>query len=386
MRGRIDHLLGQRLKNGIDSVPHGILHLLRIGAYQLLYMGGVPQYAAVSQSVEEAKRRHGKGLGGLVNAVLRGIGREGAPESAFPDPEDAPDEFLAAWGSHPRWLIERWLARWTFEEVRQLVEANNTKSAMTVRPFQGDVEGACAALTAAGFSAEPVAFQSPCLVVSGGTPVEILESTPLVVQDPASAAVADFIGDVEGASVADLCAAPGGKTMALAGAGAFVVAVDTSTRRLELVRQNLSRLRAQTGRNLSVEIISGDARRPPVDCADVVLLDVPCTGTGTLRRNPDARWHLSAERLGDLTALQREILDGAADAVKPGGLLVYSTCSLETEENRDQVNAFLERRKDFRLEPGVVSDQRLMSGDGMLQVLPQTMGFDGSFAARLRRV
>jgi 16S rRNA (cytosine967-C5)-methyltransferase len=385
MRGRIDHILGLRLKSGIDSVPPRILDLLRIGAYQLLYMGGVPQYAAVSQSVEEAKRNYGKGLGGLVNAVLRGVGQEGAPESAFPDPTRAPSEFLATWGSHPPWLIERWLARWDFEEVRRLVEANNRKSTMTVRPLRGDVDGARDALISRGFSADPVEFGSACLQVAGASPVELLEATDLVVQDPASAAVADYVGGVEGAVVADLCAAPGGKTLVLAGAGAYVVAADPSTRRLELLRQNLSRLQGQIGSWLSVGLVASDARRPPVENVDVVLLDVPCTGSGTLRRNPDARWRLSGRRLKDLTTLQRTILDGSADSVKSGGLLVYSTCSLEREENQDQVYAFLERRSDFCLEPGRVSDERLMDEDGMLEVRPQVMGFDGAFAARLRR-
>ena len=122
-----------------------------------------------------------------------------------------------------------------------------------------------------------------------------------------------------------------------------------------------------------------------MDAVDVVLLDVPCTGTGTLRRNPDARWRLSAQALGDLMVLQEDMLDGSADAVRPGGLLVYSTCSLEREENQDQVDRFLDRRDDFHLEPGAVLDERLMAEDGMLEVRPQVMGFDGSFAARLRR-
>lgn len=348
-------------------------------------MDGVPQYAAVSQAVEDAKRRYGKSLGGLVNAVLRGVGRDGAGEEVFPDSERSPVEFLSTWGSHPRWVIERWLGRWSFGEVKRLVEANNRKSKMTVRSFGGDAAGAVTALIAGGFHAEPVGFGSACLEVSGGTPAELLEVTPLIVQDPAAAAVADFVGDVRGASVADLCAAPGGKSLVFADAGASVMAVDASIRRLELVRQNIARLDGQTGCRPTIELVAGDARIPPVRAVDVILLDVPCTGTGTLRRNPDARWRLSASRLDDLTTLQREIMDGSAEAVKPGGLLVYSTCSLEREENQDQVHSFLERHADFRLEPGSAFDERLMGEVGMLEVHPQVMGFDGSFAARLRR-
>jgi len=385
LRGRVDHLLSARLRDGLGSVPPEVLSLLRIGAYQLLYMGGVPSYAAVSESVEETKRLHGKGLGGLVNAVLRGIGRDGAPPEAFPDPETRPAEYLAAWGSHPRWMVERWLKRWSFEEVRELVDADNRIPALTVRAYDGDTDGAVRALEGAGFRTGPVDFGSACVEVSGGSPEAVLRAAPLLVQDPAAAAVPDAVGDVEGARLADLCAAPGGKALALAGKGARVLAGDRSERRLELLVDNLKRLSGQLETPPPVQPAVADALVPPVRNADAVLLDVPCTGTGTLRRNPDARWTLTEEALGTLVDLQARILGAAADAVRAGGLLVYSTCSLEREENQGQVERFLETRPDFDLEPVEGMDDRLLDADGMLEVRPQTTGFDGAFAARLRR-
>jgi len=384
-RGRLDHLLSARLRDGLNSVPADVLMLLRIGAYQLLYMESVPPYAAVSQSVEATKTRYGKGLGGLVNAVLRGIERDGAPEDAFPDPRTRPVEFLTAWGSHPSWMIERWLRRWSFEEVRALVEANNRIPGLTVRAYAGDTGLAVRALEEAGLAVAPAGFGSACLEVSGASPGEVLDAAPLIVQDPAAAAVSDAVGSVMGRRIADLCAAPGGKALVLAGAGGSVLAVDLSGRRLALVHENVRRLEKQLEERPRVGMVLADARHPPVTDAGVVLVDVPCTGTGTLRRNPDARWRLTPHRLGTLVELQTEILDAAAGAVGPEGLLVYSTCSLEPEENQGRVEHFLTEHPEFRLEVVGGMDDRLVDGEGMLDVHPQITGFDGAFAARLRR-
>jgi 16S rRNA (cytosine967-C5)-methyltransferase len=182
--------------------------------------------------------------------------------------------------------------------------------------------------------------------------------------------------------VLDLCSAPGGKAVGAAEAAAFVAAADLSPRRLARLRQNVERL----GLAERVGAVAADARRPPFAAADFVLLDAPCTGTGTIRRHPDGRWRVDPEALAELVALQREILDAAAPLVRAGGVLVYSTCSLEPEENEAQVTRFLERHPDFTRAPAAELDPSLLDADDQLVVLPQRDGVDGAFAARLRRV
>ncbi len=382
LRGRIDYLLDLHLKRGIGSVSPEVLEILRLGAYQLLYMGGVPEYAAVSQAVDQAREAgRGEGVSKMVNGVLRSLIREGGAVERFPGRDSDPLAYLTTWGSHPSWLVRRWLGRWTFDEVERLVEADNRIPELTLRPYQVSEEDALAALSA--FEVEPVGHGSGCLTVGGGIPEKVLGVLPASVQDPAAALVARYVAPARGAVVADLCAAPGGKALVLSERAAYVLAADSSPRRLGLLRENRDRIEAQTGERIAMGLVAADARNPPVERADVVLVDVPCTGTGTLRRHPDGRWRVDAGRLEALVALQKEILAGAADVVPPGGVLVYATCSLEPEENGEQVRRFLESRPDFVLEP-----ERALAfetEDGMLEVTPQAWGFDGAFAARMRR-
>jgi 16S rRNA (cytosine967-C5)-methyltransferase len=200
-------------------------------------------------------------------------------------------------------------------------------------------------------------------------------------QDPASTLVTRYASIATGSTVADLCAAPGGKTLELARTAGTVFAGDSSRNRLARVRENVQRLDLQ-----NVIPFVGDALRPALVSMDAALVDVPCTGTGTFRRHPDARWRLKASDLAVLPSLQRNILRAAATVVRPGGLLIYSTCSLELEENDEQVAIFLAEHPDWRLEAppsGVVPAQVLDAG--LLRVLPQKHGTDGAFAARFRR-
>ena len=199
-----------------------------------------------------------------------------------------------------------------------------------------------------------------------------------MIQDPAASLVADYAAPPPGALVADLCAAPGGKALALSERARAVVAGDRSPPRLARVVEGARRLDAP------VWAVAADARFPPLRGADVVVVDAPCSGTGTIRRHPDARWRLREDHIRELAAVQRDILEGAVAAVPRGGLLVYATCALEPEENWGQVKRFLARHPSFRVEPAGIPE-RFVDGRGCLAVLPQESGFDGAFAARLRR-
>ncbi len=387
LRGRLDYLLDRKVKRGLESVKAGVRDSLRIGLYELLYMGGVPEYASVSQAVDLARSKGGQRVSGFANAVLRGIERDGGGPEHFPDSETDPVEFLSTWGSHPRWLVERWLTRWSSADVRKLVDANNGVPPLSLRCLWNTPEEAAEALEARQIEASVVGSGTGCVVIHGHASLEeAMRVVPAVVQDPAAALVVSYADPSPEARVADLCAAPGGKTLALAARGNVVLAADRSIERLRLVRENADRVREQGGRHIRLSIVQADASAPPVRRPDMLLLDVPCTGTGTLSRNPDIRWKLTPDRLDEMAALQGRMLDVCADVVPSGGVLVYATCSLEPEENEEQIESFMSRRPDFQMDPGGGVNLEFLNDRGYLYVMPQVFGFDGAFAARLRKV
>jgi 16S rRNA (cytosine967-C5)-methyltransferase len=382
-RSWLDALLDDRVRGGLAKLDPDLIDLLRLGAYQLLSMGSVPAYAAIGQTVELTKRRHGIGASKLANAVLRRLDRE-RDRLVVATPED-PVEALAFEHSHPRWLVARWIARWGADETRLLLEANNREAPLVARPYHVVREQLEAMLESAGVTLSDAPLVSDSLVLTSGvgamTELGAFKQGLFHLQDPASTLVTRYAAFAPGSQVADLCAAPGGKTLELARSAGTVFAGDASFARLARVRDNVRRLDAT-----NVVPFVGDARFPAVRGMDAVLIDVPCTGTGTFRRHPDARWRVPVCDLAVLPAAQRSILRAAATAVRPGGLLVYSTCSLETEENDAQIESFLSDSPEWRLEPppeGAVPASVLDAG--RLRVLPQRHGTDGAFAARLRR-
>lgn len=381
-RGFIDHLLAPRVRGGIARLDGDLADLLRLGAYQLFHMGSVPPYAAIAQTVELAKHRHGMGASKLVNAVLRRLDRErDALDAALPSD---PVEALAVEYSHPRWLVARWVARWGAEETRALLEANNREAPLIVRPWGVVREQLEAMLESSGVEVHEAPLVADSLLLGPGTLLTSLgafQQGRCFVQDPAATLVTQYAAIPAGAKVADLCAAPGGKTIELARTASYVTAADSSEARLTRLQETIDRLELD-----HVTAVVADAREVSLGTFDAVLVDAPCTGTGTFRRHPDARWRLRTSDLAVMAATQRAILRAAAQAVEPGGLLIYSTCSLEPEENDVQVESFLADHPDWTLEPppeGAVPSSVLDAG--RLRVLPQRHGADGSFAARLRR-
>jgi 16S rRNA (cytosine967-C5)-methyltransferase len=382
-RAHLDALLNQRVRGGESRLDPDLIDLLRLGAAQLLYMGSVPAYAAIAQTVELAKRRHGLGASKLVNAVLRRLDRE-RKDLALPVSAD-PIEALALSASHPRWLVARWVDRFGIDDTRALLDANNREAPLVARPFHAVREQLEAMLESAGVHVEdaPLARDSIVLSspVSSFTELGPFRQGLFHLQDPASTLVTQYACVPTGATVADLCAAPGGKSIELSRNAAHVVSSDISPVRLRRVIENAHRLEIDT-----ILPYVADARFPAIRPVDLVLIDAPCTGTGTFRRHPDARWRLRVSDIAVMTSLQRAILRAAATAVRPGGYLVYATCTLEPEENDAQIDAFLADHPDWRIEPppeGVVPPTVL--DDGLLRVLPHRHGTDGAFAARLRR-
>lgn len=392
-RAWTDTVLEGRVRGGLTRLDVDLVDLLRLGVQQLVAMGSVPAYAAINQSVELAKRRHGPGAGSLANAVLRRVDRDraagGVASLTPPAPHDPIDRLALAY-SHPHWLVARWVERWGTDEAERLLAANNVEAPTVARPYRVTAEALTEALGADGVAAEPApegaVWPTDSVALARGaalTELDAFRRGLFHLQDPASTWVTVYAAFPEGATVADLCAAPGGKGLELARTAGRVIAADRSLARLARVAANVRRLGAP-----NVFPVVGDATAPPFadGGADAVLIDVPCSGTGTYRRHPDARWRVQPSDLAVLPVQQLGILDEAARCVRPGGLLVYSTCSIEPEENDEPVDAFLAAHPDFTLEPppaGVVP--HVLLDGGRLRVLPQRHGTDGAFAARLRR-
>ena len=388
LRARLDGWIAAFADRPVSRLDPPVRDWLRIGVYQLTELR-TPDHAAVGETVGAARADLGRKRAGYVNAVLRAVA--GGPDDAqpFPAPEADPVAHLCAWGSHPEWLVRRWLDRWPPSDVRRLVEHDNRPPDVVLRMLDPAELAPATPAPPEGVRLAPVPGWPRSFTLVEGTPAAALAGLRAVAQDPAASCVVDYVGARPAGPVLDVCAAPGTKALGLAAAtGVPVVALDIS-------RGRLGRLAAPARRlGLPVSAAVADARQLPVGEAGTVLADVPCTGTGVLRRRADARWRLDERGLAALVALQREILDACADAVRPGGLLVYSTCSLEREENEGQVDAFLERRPDYRREPppagrvppaAAAPPPGCLTPRGDLFVRPWITGTDGAYAARLRR-
>lgn len=381
MRGRIDFRLSQIATRPLTEIDPDALDALRIGAYQLLDLNGIPPYAAVSESVELIKSRNAH-LSGFVNGVLKGLQR--AQNIEFPDLERDPIGHLRTWGSHPEWLVRRWVKRFGPENTADLIEANNKRPELCIQPLTMTGAQAIAILREEGMEAEPLTSHTDGIRLIHGDVARALELVPGLVQDPAARLVTRYISASAKDIVVDVCAAPGGKALGIAQKASYTVASDLAFQRLERVRSNFARVNAQ-GVDAKAGLVVADGRTPPFREADIVFVDAPCTGTGTLRRHPDGRWRLRQQDINALVVLQREILEAAARLVKVGGTLVYATCSLEPEENEDQVEHLLKTVEGFAVAPPSDFPIRL-DKRGFLHVLPQEIGYDGAFAARLRRI
>ena len=380
LRARLDTRVAALTDRPLRRIDPHVLDWLRSGVYELTEMR-TPAHAAVHETVKQARRSGDGGAAGFINAVLRAAAAD--PPDPFPHREDDPVGFLTTWGSHPEWLVRRWLERWSEREVTALVEQGNTRPPVVLRVLAPDVEAAVERARAAGLELAALPAWPGSYRLDRGTPAEALEHLPAVIQDPAASAVVDCLGDDFHPPVYDACAAPGTKTMGLAArADGLVVAADISAPRI-------SRLGAAAARlGFEVRRVVADATRPAVRAAGTVLADVPCTGTGVLRRRPDARWRIDEQGLRELVSLQWRILEACAEIVEEGGRLVYSTCSLESEENEMQIEKFLSLHPGFERDPDVVD--RLPEGartrHGDLFLRPWVHGTDGAYAACLRRV
>jgi 16S rRNA (cytosine967-C5)-methyltransferase len=368
-----------------------VLTILRLTIFQLLHLDRVPASAAVDDAANLVRRAGKRSAVGFVNALLRRVSRE---RSQLPLPAAPPLDLLSITLSHPRWLAERWIARHGAPDAERWARFNNTPAALTLRvnTLVTTRDALARDLAGAGVDTEPARFAPDALVVSSGNPLltPLARSGAFVVQDEASQLVGLYAGARPGERILDACASPGGKTTQMAAAmrdEGLIVAADVRGRRLDLLRRTVAASGART-----IRIVQADARgTPPYRAAfDAVLVDAPCSGLGTIRRDPDIRWRRAATDLPDLAAAQLAMLDRLATIVSAEGRLIYSTCSSEPEENDHVVAAFLDTHRDFhRATPAGYSARpelaALLDGSGALTTLPFRDGLEAFYAAMLVR-
>lgn len=393
-RGRIDHALTHLLRRPLETLPAAIRTALRIGGYQLLALDRIPSAAAVSEAVDLARRHGHRGTARLVNAVLRRLAAEGPPPP--PDPGADPVGHLAVVHSHPRWLMARWAARWGIQEAAALAAAHArpAPSVLRVNTLRVTRAEVLAWLAARGMPAGPGLLPESVRTrgsLSGRLP--LVEAGAVLMQDEAAMLVAHVVAPSPGQVVFDACAAPGGKAShlgALMGNTGRVVACDVHPGKAAAMARRLAALGATCVEAHQVDALEV-GRRWPMQ-AHAVLVDAPCSGLGTLRRRPEIRWRVGEPTLAQHAARQRAVLEGASGAVRPGGALVYSVCSLEPEEGPEVVRAFLAGAPSFAFDPFPPQVPRVLGGAsvhgadaGEACLFPHRHDTDGFYIARLRR-
>ena len=399
-RGRLDTHLQHALKSRGKKIEPRLLHLLRLGAYQILFMDRVPESAAVNESVRLAKVLFkNEKITGFVNALLRSVIRN-QDRDLFPPFPERPVEHITQAFSHPSWLVERWVKEFGPETARNLCAANNRKPPFAVRTNTLKItrEELHRRLGEADLSSQPTFF-SPEGLLLRKSPVlaeeRLFQEGLYFVQDESSQVVPHLLSPQPGERILDACAAPGGKTTHLAQLmedRGEILALELHGSRVKLIEENCRRLGITI-----VRVIEADASQslpfPPGETFDRILLDAPCTGLGILHRNPEAKWRRKPEDIARLAQFQKSLLDNVSSWLKPGGSLVYSTCTMTPEENDGVVNSFLETHPKFRLEnlrealPAGLCP--LVDSQGFYRtypegVIPESNRMDGFFAARLK--
>jgi 16S rRNA (cytosine967-C5)-methyltransferase len=394
----LDHLITALARRPVGKLDPEVVDILRLSAYQLLHLTRVPASAVVDDAVDLARKSGKKSASGFVNAVLRALSRSKGklplpPRPGSPDDREAALSYLSVSLSHPRWLVERWLDRFGFDATEQWLQFNNIPAPLTLRAnrLQLTAQAVHTRLEGLGVKVTPGRFAPDALIVEKGHHVGDLEGLPgdYIIQDEASQLVAMLAGPHPGARVLDTCASPGGKTTAIAATmaeGGLIVACDVRDRRMQLLRRTIEAAGAVRVRLVQADLL---APLPFTIRFDTVFVDVPCSGLGILRRDPDIRWRRLASDLPAFAAAQRRMVTLAAKAVAPGGRLIYATCSSEPEENEDIVSWFLDHSPQFRRVSASVANPALsdllIDERGDLRTTPAAHQLESFYGAVLQR-
>jgi len=387
MKLTLDWTLRSFSKRPLEELESGVLWSLRLAAFQVMFTS-IPDYAAVDMAAQATLDVVGRRAVGYVNAVMRAFA-QGCEKISFPDRETDPAAFLEARYSHPRWIVEMWISELGVEKAEALCAADNLNPPLALRTntLRTSRESLVMALEERGMEVEEGTLSPECLLVKGsGPPADLPEFRDglIAIQDQGAQIVGHQVDPRPGMRVLDICAAPGGKANHLAelmGNEGSVVAVDMNRSRLAMVEQAANRLG-----NTIVRTVAMDARelRGQLDGDfDRVLVDAPCSGLGTLARRPDARWRKRPADVESLARLQEYLLAAGSEMVSPGGIIVYSTCTISRRENDGVVEAFLDSRSG-RFEP-VAAPLLKRANRPYMQLFPDTDSCDGMFAAVLRK-
>lgn len=386
-RALLDFYLGAYCTQKVNHLQPPLPDILRMGAYQILFLDKVPDRAAVNESVELAKKNGRGAASGLVNAVLRKVSMNKAQLPAIPDRDEA--QYLSIRYSHPKWLVKRLLSLLGREEAEAFLAADNGVAPLTVQvnTLKTTAGELSAELTAAGVSVAPHPWVPDCLELSSSGDLTALEAFgrgEFFVQDPAAKLVGLIAAPKRGQRVIDVCAAPGGKSFGAAismGDEGEIFACDLHEKKLVRITEGAARLGLRCIRTFAAD--GAVFRTEWAQSADAVLVDAPCSGLGIIRKKPDVRYK-SPDDLFTLTVTQASILENAARYVKPGGALIYSTCTILPEENGQIVDGFLAAHPEFSRESFVLPEP-LGEQPGELTLWPHRHGTDGFYICRLRR-
>ena len=388
-RSYLDFLIDHFSSIDIEEMKPQLKNILRLAIYELLFMDSIPDYATINEAVEIAKYTAGSKTGDLVNAVLRNLQRdmENLPKPNFPDRT----KLVATTFSHPEWMVKRWVARFGEREAFQLMQANNQRpgfhirvNAMKTKPenFEIRMDKMGVDFEASDWLPHFYSVESVQPFIEKG----LFNKGFCQAQDIAAGFAPTILDAQPGENVYDLCAAPGTKSIMISemmeGEG-DILAVDISSPRLERLAENALNFGAE-----NIKIRQGDVLELSLPLAEAVLLDAPCTGTGVLSKRADLRWRRDEEGLAKAVELQEQLLEEAANMVKRGGRIVYSTCSIEPEENWDQITKFLDKYNNFELQPleDYLPEEVLIEDGKAYQTFPHKHGCDGHFGVLLQRI
>jgi 16S rRNA (cytosine967-C5)-methyltransferase len=388
-QGRLDWILNGFYKGTFSKAIPNLKNALRVALYQILFLDRVPDYAAVNEVVEFVKKLQGQKPADLVNAVLRNIIRS-KNAIRYPDPDEDLVGYFAAYYSHPSWMVKRYLARFGKENTEKLLASNNEKPYLTLRinALKTKPDEFRALLESVGLKYRQGAYLPEFFKLMNLTNItawDFYTKGYFNIQDESAGLACRLLDVQEGQRVLDMCAAPGGKTAyiaALMHSRGEVVAIDRFESRLKLLQKNMTRLSVDC-----VRIVEADALDYKSLPFDRVLVDAPCSGSGTLSKKPDIKWKKDLFDIRELNVLQSRLLEKAAALVKVGGVIVYSTCSIEPEENYEIVKKFLEDNLNFKFESANGKfPEEIIDENGCIQTLPHIHKTDGAFAAKLVRI
>jgi len=389
---KIDYVISQFYRGDYSKLDINLKNAIRLAMYQIMFLERVPQSAAVNESVEFVKKLRGQYLANLVNAILRSAIRK-IDLVDYPQIEDDPVRALSVAHSFPAWLVRRFLNRFGNYETEQILISLNDRPRLSLRVNTNRVptEQLASEFDSRGLRVSCGQFIPNFLYVEGLARIGELDSYKaglFTVQDESAGLVSKLLDPKPGERILDVCAAPGGKTthiLELTNGEVELVAIEKYENRARLIQNSLDRL-GYTG----VKIIVADATvysEPSLSLFDKILIDAPCTGFGVIRKKPDSKWKREPEDVGKLNEIQIDIFENVSKLLKPGGVIVYSTCTIESDENQGIIYRFLESHPEFTIEPAdLYVDRAVVGREEFVEIFPHRHDMDGGFAARIKKV